>query len=64
MTTTAEIPTPLLTTQQLAEYLQVPVQTLYDWAARGGGPTRLKVGRHTRYRPADVEEWLAAQTRS
>jgi len=52
---------PLLSSQQLAEYLQVPVQTVYDWAARGTGPARHKVGRYSRYRRADVEAWLDAQ---
>lgn len=46
---------------ELAEWLDVPVQTIYQWNHRGVGPIALKVGRHLRYRRADVEAWLDAQ---
>jgi excisionase family DNA binding protein len=36
----------LLTTHELADYLGIPVQTVYAWAARGTGPERVKVGRY------------------
>ncbi|HYB48688.1 MAG TPA: helix-turn-helix domain-containing protein [Streptosporangiaceae bacterium] len=48
----------------LAEYLDVPVGTLDQWASRGGGPPFHKVGRFRRYHPADVREWLATQRRA
>jgi excisionase family DNA binding protein len=48
----------LLTIEEVAEYLQVPVKTLYDWRHRGLGPRGLRVGRHVRYRHADVDAWL------
>lgn len=47
--------------EQLAAYLGVPVQTLYAWRAKGKGPRGSKVGRHVRYRWADVEKWLDQQ---
>jgi excisionase family DNA binding protein len=53
---------PLASPEELSEYLGVPVNTLYQWRHRGIGPKALKVGRHLRYRWADVEEWLDAQT--
>ena len=49
---------PLWTVQDVAAYLQVPVQTLYSWRARGSGPPARRVGKYLRYRPADVERWI------
>lgn len=51
----------LLSPDQLAEYLGVPIATVYRWRARRTGPCGLRVGRHVRYRWADVESWLEAQ---
>ena len=48
----------LLTTEQLAELLGVPVRTLYSWRARGTGPRGIRVGRGLRFRVGDVEAWL------
>lgn len=48
----------LLTLEQVAGYLQVPVKTLYDWRHRGLGPKGLRVGRYVRYRQSDVDAWL------
>jgi excisionase family DNA binding protein len=55
-----------LTPEELAEREQVPVSTIYQWRSRGGGPPGFRVGRHVRFRLADVEAWerelLAAKT--
>jgi excisionase family DNA binding protein len=52
----------LLTIEQLAEYLQIPVRTIHDWRhRRGGGPRAVKVGRHLRYRMSDVQAWLESK---
>jgi excisionase family DNA binding protein len=48
----------LLTPHEVALYLGVPLQTLYAWRYRGDGPRGYRVGRHVRYRRADVEHWL------
>lgn len=48
----------LLTVAQVAEYLQVPVQTLYLWRHKGTGPRHVKMGRHLRYRQADLDAWV------
>jgi excisionase family DNA binding protein len=48
----------MMSTDALAEYLDVPVGTVYQWNHHGTGPTPIKVGKHVRYRPADVERWL------
>nr|WP_202416445.1 helix-turn-helix domain-containing protein [Pseudonocardia sp. SID8383] len=44
--------------QDLADYLGVPVQTVYQWRKKDYGPRGVKVGKHVRFRPAEVERWL------
>lgn len=40
---------PLLTPEQAAELLQVPLQTIYDWSSRGQlDGCKAKVGKHLR----------------
>ena len=51
---------PLMSPESLAAYLDVPVRTLYKWRETGAGPTAHRVGKHLRYRRADVDAWLAA----
>ena len=51
----------LYSPEDLAEYLGVPVKSLAQWRYLGKGPRWSKVGRHVRYRGADVEKWLDAQ---
>jgi excisionase family DNA binding protein len=53
---------PLMTAEDVARYLGVPVATLYAWKYEGKGPRAMRVGRYLRYRPADVETWLDGQT--
>ncbi len=48
----------LLTPAEVAEILRVPLKTLYQWRHRGEGPLTLKIGRHLRYRPSDVEAFI------
>lgn len=51
----------LMTTEEVAEYLRVPVSTLHQWRYFGRGPKALKVGRHLRFRAEDVQSWLTEQ---
>ena len=51
----------LLTPKQLAEYLGVPVKTLYSWRYLGSGPRAVHAGRYLRFRRGDVETWLEAR---
>jgi excisionase family DNA binding protein len=57
-----EIADPLLTTEDLAAYVKVPVATTYQWNYRKSGPAAIRVGRHLRYRKSDVDAWLVANT--
>lgn len=43
---------------QLAEWLGVPVATVYKWRHEGHGPPGFKVGRHVRFHRPLVDEWL------
>lgn len=46
---------PLLSIEELSEYLNVPIRTLYDW------PCAVHVGRQLRYFVSDVHDWLRNQ---
>jgi excisionase family DNA binding protein len=54
-------PPPVMTIEEVADFLRLPVRTLYHWRQTGDGPQPRKVGRHLRYRRSDVEAWLDAQ---
>jgi excisionase family DNA binding protein len=49
---------PLWTVQEVAEFLRVPVQTLYSWRSTNSGPPARRVGKYLRYRPEDVMAWV------
>lgn len=51
-------PARLLSVHDLADYLQVPIATIYQWRYRGEGPEAFRVGRHLRFDPSDVDRWL------
>lgn len=53
----------LLSVDELADYLSIPVATLYTWRHRNEGPPGFRVGRHLRYRRDDVEDWIRQQIR-
>ena len=47
--------------RDVAAYLDVPVQTVYQWRSTGYGPPGGKVGRHVKYLPEDVRAWFTRQ---
>ncbi|MFN8019840.1 MAG: helix-turn-helix domain-containing protein [Acidimicrobiales bacterium] len=47
---------------ELAEYLGVPVSSIYGWRHKGTGPAGIRVGRHVRYR-APASTWITEQAR-
>ncbi len=51
----------VLTPAEAALYLKVPPRTLDAWRSRRTGPSWYRVGRHVRYRRADLATWLDAQ---
>lgn len=52
---------PLWTVKELAQFLQIPRDTLYQWRQRGEGPLAVRLGKHLRYRPEAVQAWLKSQ---
>ncbi|MFE7722751.1 helix-turn-helix domain-containing protein [Nocardia rhizosphaerihabitans] len=46
-----------MTTTDLAQRFQIPAKTLAGWACDGTGPRYARLGRHRRYRLADVRVW-------
>lgn len=58
---TSRSPDSLLTPTEVAEWLQVPLKTLYTWRHLGRGPVGRRVGKHIRYARQDVERWLDEQ---
>ena len=51
----------LLGPQELADWLGLPLATIYRWRHHGEGPPGYRVGKHVRYRESDVLAWLDGQ---
>jgi excisionase family DNA binding protein len=47
--------------KELADYLGIPEQTIYQWRAKGYGPVGRRIGKYIRFRPEDVERWVDDQ---
>jgi excisionase family DNA binding protein len=52
----------LLTAHDIADYLDVSVQTVYWWRSKGRGPKGMRIGRHLRFQMSDFLEWLDEKT--
>lgn len=48
----------LWSVHDVSYFLGVPVSTLYQWKVHSRGPACVRMGRHLRYRPADVRAWV------
>lgn len=53
----------LLTYEDLAEILNMPVNTLHEWNTRHPDrlPPKMKLGRNVRFHPDTVTNWLKAK---
>ncbi len=51
----------LLSPQQVADWLNIPVKTLYEWRLRNGPVCGFRVGRHVRYERREVEDYIRQQ---
>lgn len=49
-----------MTPAELADYLDVPLSTVYEWNSTGTGPRRLRFGKRVRYRVDDIAAWIAS----
>ncbi|MGX4738153.1 helix-turn-helix domain-containing protein [Kitasatospora griseola] len=58
------LPQRYLTPEDLAALFGVPLETVYQWRRKGTGPGPLgfRVGRHLRFDPNAVAQWVADQT--
>ena len=52
----------LLSPREVAVHLGVPVGTIYAWRLKGTAPRAIRVGKHLRFRPADLEAWCEANS--
>jgi excisionase family DNA binding protein len=50
----------LLTEEEVSKRLHVSLASIRRWRLERRGPQFIKVGSLVRYRPEDVESWLAA----
>ncbi len=53
----------MLSIEEAATFLRVPVATMRYWRHLGAGPFSFRVGRHVRYWQTDLVVWLAEQAR-
>ena len=49
---------PLIGVDELAEWLGVPIQTIYDGRLSGRAPRAHKIGKHLLFALSDVQAWL------
>jgi len=59
--TTRGVDDELLTMQEVADVVRVPVATLRYWRHLGTGPRSFRIGRSVRYWRREVFAWLADQ---
>lgn len=52
-----QVPSDVMTVDELAAYLKIPKSTLYKLVREGQIPSQ-KVGRHWRFRKATIDRWL------
>jgi predicted DNA-binding transcriptional regulator AlpA len=53
-----------MTSESLADYLEVSVRTVERWRITGGGPDFVPISRNVvRYLPSDVDAWLRSRAR-
>ncbi|MFE2914204.1 helix-turn-helix domain-containing protein [Kitasatospora indigofera] len=57
------LPARYLEPEEVAELFGVPLETIYQWRRKRSGPPGFRVGRHLRYDPAEVAQWVADQSR-
>ena len=50
----------LWSVQDVSDYLDIPVQTIYQWRTKDYGPPGVRIGKYIRYEPDDVRAWFAA----
>jgi hypothetical protein len=54
----------LWTPAEVSAYYKIPIRTLHQWRYTGDGPRAAKIGRHLRYRKADLDAYFDQQARN
>ncbi|WP_457029446.1 helix-turn-helix domain-containing protein [Kitasatospora sp. P5_F3] len=57
------LPNAYLEPEDIARIFGVPLETIYQWRRKRTGPPGFRVGRHLRYDPSEVAQWVADQNR-
>ncbi|MER7579934.1 helix-turn-helix domain-containing protein [Kitasatospora sp. NPDC097691] len=60
--TVVALPTRFFTPEDIASMFGVPLETVYQWRRKRTGPPAFRVGRHLRYHPEAVAQWVADKT--
>ncbi|MFE4514516.1 helix-turn-helix domain-containing protein [Kitasatospora sp. NPDC056783] len=60
--TVVPLPARFLTPEDIAAMFGVPLETVYQWRRKRTGPPAFRVGRHLRYHPDAVAQWVTDQT--
>ncbi|MGH4027854.1 helix-turn-helix domain-containing protein [Actinomycetota bacterium Odt1-20B] len=53
------LPDRYLTPDDIAEMFGVPLETVYQWRKKRTGPPGFRIGKHVRYDPVDVRDYVA-----
>ncbi|MEU3498749.1 helix-turn-helix domain-containing protein [Kitasatospora cineracea] len=57
------LPQRYLSPEDVATLFGAPQETVYQWRRKHTGPPGFRVGKHLRYDPNAVAQWVAGQTR-
>lgn len=52
---------PLIGIPELARWLNVEVETVYDWRKHRRGPRGYRIGGRVKFKPAEVRSWIEQQ---
>jgi len=53
------LPDQYLTPDDIATIFKVPKETVYQWRKKHTGPPSFRIGKHVRYDPAAVHDYIA-----
>ncbi|MFF3553463.1 helix-turn-helix domain-containing protein [Streptomyces tsukubensis] len=56
------LPDRYLTPEDIAVLFRVPLETVYQWRKKRSGPPGFRIGKHLRYDPTAVHDWVTHQS--
>lgn len=57
-----QLPDRYLTPDDIAALFSVPLETVYAWRKKRTGPPGFRIGKHLRYDPTAVHNWITTLT--